>query len=55
MKPVNNQLEDSSAINLEAMMACVAITSVESALLMNTAMGVMLVLDYFPMPISVED
>lgn len=37
MKPVNSQLEDSRAMNSEAMTACVAITMVASALLMKTA------------------
>lgn len=37
MKPENSQLEDSSAMNLDAMMACVAMTMVASALLMKTA------------------
>lgn len=45
MKPVNSQLEDSRDINSEAMMACVAITMVPSALDRKTAVTGMSGLD----------
>lgn len=38
-KPVNSQLDDSSDMNSDAMMACVAMTMVPSALDKKTARG----------------
>lgn len=37
INPVNSQLDDSSAMNSEAIMGCVAMTSEPSALKTNTA------------------